>query len=438
VADTVEDPSAQQAARRRRPRILVVYCCGTFPIRATIWEHLYSFRRYSGGVCRYVNLSLGAVPAWVARQPWDVIVYHTIFLASRWSLPAFEKFRRRAAPLKEHAAVRVALPQDEFIHTDVLCDFIEEFQIDRVCSVAPPSEWPKIYAGVDRDRVVLERVLTGYIDEATVRRVERLAARRGVDRQRPVDIAYRAFHSPPWLGRHGRTKVEIADRFEEAARSRGLTTDISTRQEDTLLGDRWYEHLLDAKYTIGVEGGASILDRDGALRVRTERYLEEHPNASFDEVERACFPDADGELDLCALSPRHLEACFTRTCQVLVEGEYNGVLEAGVHCIELQRDFGNLDEVLRAIEDDDRREAIVEAAWRDIVASGKYTYRGFVAKVVSDALEGQSEKNAPRLTIGQRIAAAWLAVRDPLTWCVVAVGCRVRSALRRIGRRRTA
>ena len=113
-------------------------------------------------------------------------------------------------------------------------------------------------------------------------------------------------------------------------------------------------------------------------------------------------------------------------------------LEAGVHCIELQRDFGNLDEVLRAIEDDDRREAIVEAAWRDIVASGKYTYRGFVAKVVSDALEGQSEKNAPRLTIGQRIAAAWLAVRDPLTWCVVAVGCRVRSALRRIGRRRTA
>ena len=95
-----------------------------------------------------------------------------------------------------------------------------------------------------------------------------------------------------------------------------------------------------------------------------------HPADGFEEVESACFPGRDGEIDYRAISPRHLEACATRTCQILVEGDYNGVLEPGRHYLPLRADLGNLDEVLDAVQRDDEREHLVEAAYADVVASG--------------------------------------------------------------------
>ncbi len=101
---------------------------------------------------------------------------------------------------------------------------------------------------------------------------------------------------------------------------------------------------------------------------------------SFDELEAKCFPGRDGELALFAISPRHLEACATRTVQILVEGSYSGVLQPGVHYLELKRDLSNLDAVLETVAAEDSRE-IAERAYADIVASGRFTYRRLVEDV---------------------------------------------------------
>ena len=408
------------------PRVLVIYCSGTWPLRAAIEEHLYSFRRSPEASCVHVNLSLGWLPDWIARQPWDLIVFHTIFLASRWDLPAFDKFRRRASALRAHKAVKIALPQDEFLNTDALAEFLREFGVERVFSVAPESEWSKIYAGIDRERVAIERVLTGYLEPRSVERIERLSRRIP---ERSVDIGYRAFDAPAWLGRHGRLKTEVARRFSEAARARRLVADISTRREDTLLGRAWWRHLLSCRYTVGVEGGASLLDRDGSLRARTEAFVEKHPDASFEEIEAACFPGRDGELDLFALSPRHLEACATRTCQVLIEGDYDGVLEADRHYIPLRPDFSNLDEVLDRIASGEGREDLVDRAYRDIVASGRYSYARAVERILESSLASRPTGSA---SARRQSLDRWLRVRDRISWGAVAVGGRARSAWRRL------
>jgi hypothetical protein len=178
---------------------------------------------------------------------------------------------------------------------------------------------------------------------------------------------------------------------------------MSTREADVLGGDDWYRFLASGRYTIGSEGGASILDRDGTLKASVEAYLDEHPDAGFDEVEASCFPGRDGSFGLTALSPRHLEACATRTCQVLTEGEYNGVLEADRHYLSLRTDLSNLDEVLDEVENDERRAELVEAAHRDIVASGRYTYAGFVAEVERASL-GEVEAVAGSAAVRARFA----------------------------------
>ena len=94
-----------------------------------------------------------------------------------------------------------------------------------------------------------------------------------------------------------------------------------------------------------------MLDRDGSVRRCVERTSRADAGRRFEELEAACFPGRDGELSLFALSPRHLEACATRTAQILVEGEYSGVLRPGEHYLELRRDLSNLDDVLDLVAD---------------------------------------------------------------------------------------
>jgi hypothetical protein len=375
-------------AHNRRPagNVLVVYGQTQFPQRGTIADHLYSFRRYSAARVFYLNLAARETPRWLPRVPFDLIIWHTSFLSLRWAPEMFAQARRRAQPLKPIRAPSVALPQDEFIHVDALCDFLEEFGVGAICSVAPEREWPRIYRSLDRDRIRFLRVLTGYLDEKTVERIDRIVTAMPPDR--PIDVGYRAWHNAPWLGRHGRLKTRVAEVIQGAAEQHSLRVDISTRDEDTILGDDWYRFLASCKYTIGAEGGASVLDRDGSIRERTEAYLRSHPDADFDEVSTACFAAEDGKdgFLLSSLSPRQLEACATRTCQVLVEGSYNGILEPGRHYVELRDDFSNLDEVLDLIAAAERRTEITERAYHDVVAPGAWTYRRLVADVERTAL----------------------------------------------------
>lgn len=398
----------------RRLNILILYTSNQYPMRATLWDQLYSFRRYSDHNCFYLNLSIRRVPWYLKKIKFDLIVFGTLFLATRIVAEWFEPLRRKAQALKSFDAVKIAFPQDEYQYTEVLAGFIKEFGIDSVFSVAPESEWPKIYEDEGLAKVRLHSVLTGYLDDSTVQRINRLAKAR---RRRDIDIGYRTWRAAPNLGRHGFLRQQIADIFQAKAPGLGLVTDISTRSEDTLWGDAWYEFLLNCKYTISVEGGASMLDRDGKIQEKTEAYLAQHPGATFAEVEEACFRGLDGTLNYTAISPRHLEACATRTCQVLVEGKYNEVLVPGRHYIELKRDLSNIDEVLDVIKQDDARDEITERAYREIIESGRYSYRDAVNFILEKSLaDSKVAASAKRGFIYY-----WMRVSEMVSWIQVAL-----------------
>jgi hypothetical protein len=402
------------------------------PLRAAIGDHLNSIRRYSGRPCIYVNLAVRSVPRWVDRAEIGLVVFHTTLLATRWHPEAFRRLAPRLAALEGLACPRIAIPQDEFLNTDPLVDFLKQFRVDHVFTCAAENEWKTIYGALMADGVGLTRVLTGYLERRTVQRIDQLATETG---ERVIDIGYRSWQPEPWLGRHGMLKGWIADRFVEEGRRLGLRTDISMNPADTLLGDDWYRFLLRCRFTIGAEGGASILDRDGRIRECVTRYRLEHTAASFEEIEQSCFPGLDGTFDLRAITPRHLEACATRTPQVLVEGEYNGILEPGTHYIPLRADFSNMAEVLEGMARRDEATDMAERSHRDVVATGRYGYESFVATLLSNA------PSSPRTLAGRSVRASgiltWAQAGDSSSWALVWVrqhGKRVvRATLQRIG-----
>jgi hypothetical protein len=409
--------------------ILVVYSHVRWPPTATVRDSLYAFEKHSTARCWYLHLGVRRVPRWLRRVSFDAVIFHTTLLWDRVNPPLFERHLRKLDALAGLGRHRVALPQDEFLHSRELVRLIGELDVDHVFSVSPESEWDQLYDGVDRSRVGFSRVLTGYLAPDTLARIEAITSAGG---ERGIEIGYRAAQVPFSLGAHGLLKTEIAKRVGQAAAARGLAVDIATGVTPPFRGDDWFRFLASCKYTIGVEGGASVHDPDGRLEEAVTRYLAEHPDAPFDEVQANCFAGLDGGLHYFAISPRHLEACATRTAQVLIEGSYNGILRPGEHYIELRRDFSNLDAVLDLIVSDTERARLTAAAYRDVVASGAYTYERLVREVEAVALAGAVERRASPVLDA---LAWWARVTDRAAWIKVALWVRVASSLRTVALR---
>lgn len=349
------------------------------PRRRALEDHLLCWRRYGTGRTLYLNAALGhGENALRALEP-TAVVLHTSFLAQRWSSDFFAALASAYGPLFESRPFVVAIPQDEFLQTEALETCLETFGARLVLSCADRDDAGKIYPRFLARGGRVERVLTGYFEPTSLRR---LAGFRGTPhRERPCDLGYRAWKAEPWLGRHGLLKREIAERAAAASGPLGLRVDLSLEESAVLHGDAWYRFLASSRATLGVEGGSSILDRDGSIRARTNAFVAENPSASFAEIEAACFPGADGSLRLFCISPRHLEACATGTAQILVEGGYNGILEPERHYFPVRRDLGDLDRALRWLRDEpDRAAAMAGRAFQEVLGKRELTYPSFVER----------------------------------------------------------
>ncbi len=402
-------------------RVVVVY--HRFPYskywRPTYTSHLTSFDSTGEHSVLYVNTAWLSVPGYLKRIEPDFVIFHYTFLAARLYPDLFDMMLGKIDFMQDWSCGKALVPHDEQACSAALCRVAKEFGVTHVFTPASEAAWPMIYEGLDFERVKFRTVLTGYVDEETVRRT---AARAERSHERTIDIGYRAWASWPFYGRHGRLKTEVGDRVKARAAEHGLNVDISKDAADALLGDSWFDFLLRCKYTIGCEGGSSVFDRDGTIATCVDAYMAEHEGAEFEDVEAACFPGLDGQFDYRLLGPRHFEAVLTRTCQVLVRGEYGGALEAGVHYIPIERDFSNLDEVLALVRADTAREEMVERAYADIIASGAWTYRAFAERVFADAFAG-----IPEAQLTGRGASWWEVPRNKLdrsvAWTRVVRSC---------------
>ena len=69
------------------------------------------------------------------------------------------------------------------------------------------------------------------------------------------------------------------------------------------------------------------MDHDGLVTRAVRDFLRTHPGASFEAVAQVCLGGVDGKVVIRALGPPHRDACLIGICQILVEGEYNGILK---------------------------------------------------------------------------------------------------------------
>jgi Glycosyl transferases group 1 len=199
--------------------------------------------------------------------------------------------------------------------------------------------------------------------------------------ERPIDIGYRAFASPLYLGHDERR--ELADAGAAAARRRGLVADISLDPAARFDMRGWADFLNRCRGQLGTEAGGDWLELTDATRVAVNDFLASNPDADIHEVRARFFADRQSSSIGRTISGRVVEAAATKTVQILLQGEYGGFFEPDVHYIPVQKDLSDLDGALSRLDDTAECKAIADRAYE--VAYAELTYTRLLDRFV-DAL----------------------------------------------------
>jgi hypothetical protein len=238
------------------------------------------------------------------------------------------------------------------------------------------------------------------------------------DPQRDIDIGVRSARYTAYLGDDERNRLLAW--FEDPAHCGGLQVDISTTER--LARDQWAAFLNRCRGTVSNEAGGWYLERDDAtvngirahvlsqqrsrgglviaadsplrrlghrlpwgLRALLRRLMRYGPvrheaafneEIDFDAIYQRFFADTPrAPVYAKAISSRHFDAIGTGTCQIMLRGRYNDILQPDVHYLALDEDLGNVEDVLRRFADAAERQRIREAAHQLAMTSHTYEHR---------------------------------------------------------------
>ncbi len=383
--------------------VLVLYRKFRLVERATIRYHLYSLKRYAKE-CNFVYLNVDGPAAFkkaVLEYPFDAVVFHYTFLAMRFDKDFDEQYSALREKLQSLRGYKVFVVHDEYVFTRALWRMIRELNIEHVYATCYPEDYETIFPVAETGKPDLcSTVFPGYVEERLVRRL-----RRKICRPRKIDVGYRALRSSYSFGEHGQLKTEVAEKVSEAlAGYPEIRADIRMTEEgyvNTIVGNRWFDYLCSCRATIGCLGGSSLLDPDGRFRTDALNYIRLHPQAGYAEVEHECYPGRDHSVRSHLFGPKIFECAMTKTCQILMEDDYQGILVPGVDFIQIARDFSNLQQVIERLKDKTYCAEIAQRCYEHIVAAEKYTYRSFAQILQADlkraAAPGKSNANISRL-----------------------------------------
>jgi hypothetical protein len=328
-------------------------------------------------------------------KTWDAIILHYSFLSVRTIGYQFRELKKYFYWIRDLKGLKIAIPQDEGDYAGLLDEWLFELGTNIIFSVHYTSERP-LYP-IMRNYASIYPCLPGYIDEKTAieikEKIKPIAARKN-------DIVYRARRLPLWFGGAGRFKYRIAEVTHAIAIQKGFNVDISINIEDSIPGPLWLEFMSSGKTVLGVQGGYSTIDWRGEIKAQVLQILDKNPDIDHRLLDEK-MPAGWDDYSLFTITPRHFEAIITNTCQILVSGDYKGVLQPDIHYIPIKSDWTNIDEALERIRDTHEVQKIADRARKDILHSGKYSYRSFAKTLERVMHDHHHSKGNPTFTFHQ-------------------------------------
>lgn len=201
------------------------------------------------------------------------------------------------------------------------------------------------------------------------------------DVRKSVDVGFRGLIYPRWIGDLERTS--IISYFQNRCHIHELSCDIRTEK---VTRNEWARLLNTFKAVVGAEAGTYYLQRSDELINKVAKFEKANPNVSFAEIYNLYFSGLDPMISGKCISSRHFEPIGTKTCQILVEGEYNGILKADEHFISVKKDLSNINDAIQRFKDVSYRERMVENTLQYVMDC--HTYDKRVNEILKKVITG--------------------------------------------------
>jgi hypothetical protein len=327
------------------------------------------------------------LPEFVKEIKFHGIVLGPTFLYTRSNPKAFEIALEDYDFIRTSDAFKIALPQDDYYCSALLDRWMVDWNIDLVYTVCP-EHWDVLYPRYLEQCGSIRPGFTGYVSEEMICKWQTPKAFE----RRTIDVSYRSHTKHRNYGRLGFTKAYIGEIFRSKVHGSGLVLDISTKNSDMIPGTKWYDFVENSRFCLASISGSSLLDREGKIKSKVNAYVESHPKATFEQVERYCFPGEDGKYIFTAISPRNIEAALAGTVQIATPGNYNGIFEAGEHYIRLEPDGSNISDVLQMMRDISGVSSIAKRSKEAILAVDTLRFKNHVSNLIRQIGDGVSTK----------------------------------------------
>lgn len=235
------------------------------------------------------------------------------------------------------------------------------------------------------------------------------------DERRAIDFGARAVRYLPHLGDDDRNR--ILDLFRIRGPERGLTVDISDSRFNR---DDWAVFLNTCKATVSTEAGTWFLERDDATVNAIRAYVLSRTKGGIviandsklrrfghklpwwarefarrimragpvrhESLVNEAVPPQDILTRFFAgrprpathgkcISSRHFDAIGTKTCQIMIKGRFNDILEADKHYIAVDEDLSQFDVAIERFRDPTVRRKMADEAYGHIMAGHTYAHR---------------------------------------------------------------
>ncbi len=269
--------------------------------------------------------------------------------------------------IAEYQGTKFLFLQDEFQRVNHVQSYLHHLGFHVLFTLVNPSLLEDAYPDPRLKNLKKINVLTGYVSDD----MQHIVSPRV--HERTIDVSYRGRQCEYWLGSLAHEKITIAEEFIQQTQHAHLNLDISTQEQDRVYGENWLRLLMNSRAVLGTESGASIWDFDESIKNKTNAFLKKHKNADFQRVYQEVLKPYDGKILYNAISPRVFEAAATRTPMIMFPGFYSGVCQPDEHYIVLEKDFSNIDEVVKKIKDLDFLQALADQTHRDLIASNAYS-----------------------------------------------------------------
>ncbi|OGP90888.1 MAG: hypothetical protein A2157_05435 [Deltaproteobacteria bacterium RBG_16_47_11] len=267
--------------------------------------------------------------------------------------------RKRIDWFRERRGKLVVFVGNEYNLLGDKINFLKSVKADYICSQLPLEVARWLYEEcVDSQILSLPHGLNPKVYFPVTRSV------------RKIDIGFIGDFYHHLVGDKERT--HLVQFFQEEGKKYKLTCDIRSERLPRL---DWAEFLRSCNGILGAESGTYYLDRKGRQIEEARRYFKTHRGITFDEVHHLFFSGVSHGISGKAISSRHFEPIGTKTCQILIEGTYNGILKGDEHYISLKKDLSNIEDVMRRFMDEEYRSSMVNRAYEDILSSHTYRHR---------------------------------------------------------------